>query len=525
MHPEATRVWRSSLFTVRMLSLVMASVAFAGVLWVTAPPGPGVARASATYLGAAESLVEGTGYRMPTAAWNAPESTTVLTHYAPGFPMAIALPVVMGFPPLQGARLVEALAAFVTVAVLVALVGDAAGMGTALAFGVALLVTPVLVDLHLMVLSEPLFLAMIALTLAAMVAAPETPLFSGVCATLAMAVRYSGVGVVAGVVVWALLGRGSRRDRVRRAVLALLPSLVVVVAGFLVAHSAGGTTARRLGIYGGLGGALAEAGRTVAYWLVPTAEPAAWTWWLSVPAAVVLVAVLVAGARRARRLWELLPQDLPMQSSTNVPQLVAARALGAGAVLGGSYAAALLASRLFVDGSFTFETRLLSPLILIAMLAFAVAAAAWWRSAGRAPRLVLALLLLAWAAGSLAATRTLVHESLTDGLDFAGYAWRGSSLLEWVRADGGGRPVYSNWPEVAYLYLDRPARGVPAPGDRGALRAFGDAVAAHNGVVLLWGADNPGFVSSDSLVAQSGLSVLATYPDGRVLGRAADRGR
>ena len=525
MHPEATRVWRSSLFTVRMLSLAMASIAFSGVLWVTAPPGPGVERSSAAYLGAAESLVEGHGYRMPTAAWDAPESTTPLTHYAPGFPTAIALPMVMGFPPLQSARLVEALAAFVTMAVLVALVGDAVGMGAAAAFAIVLLLMPVMVDLHLMVLSEPLFLALIALTVATMVAAPDAPIAAGLCAAGALAVRYAGIGVVAGVVVWAVMGRGPFKGRVRRAALAFLPALLVILAGLWVARTAGGNATRHLGFYGGLAGALADAGRAVAQWLVPTPHAALWVWWLAVPAAAVFVAVLVAGARRARRLWQLLPQDLPMQSSTNVPQLVAARVLGAGAVLGGAYAAALLAARLFVDGSFTFEARLMSPLILIATLTFSVAVATWWRSAGRLPRTALALLLLAWAAGALATTRSQVNESLTYGLDFAGEGWRGSPLLEWVQADGARRPIYSNWPALPYLYLDRPARGLPTSGDPEALRAFGDSVAAHDGVVLAFSVDNPDFVSSDSLVAGSGLRVLASYPGGRVLGRAVDPAR
>ncbi len=525
MHPEATRVWRSSLFSVRMLSLVMASIAFSGVLWVTAPPGPGVQRSSSAYLGAAESLVQGHGYRVPTAPWDAPDSTMPLTHYSPGFSTAIALPMAMGFPPRQSARLVEALAAFVTMAVLLALVGDAVGMGPALGLGLALLAMPVMVDLHLMVLSEPLFLALIALTLATMVAAPETPIAAGVCATGALAVHYAGLGVVAGAAVWAFMGGGPLRTRLRRAGLALLPAFLLGVLWLWMARASGGAAIRHLGFYGGLAGALADGGATVAQWLVPTARAAGWVWWLALPAAVVVGAVLTVGARRASRLWRLLPQDLPMQSSTNVPQLVAARVLGAGAVLGAAYAAVLVGARLFADGSFTFDTRLMSPLIMIVSLTFAVAAATWWRSAGRLPRAVLALLLLAWGAASLMATRSRVHESLTYGLDFAGDAWRGSPVLEWVRADGGRRPMYSNWPSLPFLYLDRPARGVPVSGDAATLRAFGDSVVAHDGVVLVFGVDNPAYVSGDSLVAGSGLRVLASYAGGRVLGRAADPAR
>jgi hypothetical protein len=521
MNPEATRVWRSSLFSVRMLSLVMASVAFSAVLWVSEPPGPGLQEVSAAYLGAAASLVEGRGYRVPTARWDSPDSTSPLARYAPGFPTAVALPLALGFPPAQSARLVEALSAFVTMAVVVAMAGDAVGMGAAAMLAIALLVMPVMVNVHLMVLSEPLFLSLVALTLATMVGAPDTPLAAGVCAAGALAVRYVGAGVVAGVVVWALMSNRTATTRVRRAGLALLPTALLGVGWLVAARASAGAVFHRLGVYGGLPGALADGGGTVARWLVPTAHDAGWAWLPALAAAGVVIALTTAGAARARRLWQLLPQDLPMQSSTNVPQLFAARLLGAGAVLGVSYAAVLLGARLFGEGSFTFDARLLSPLFLIASLTFVVAAATWWRSAGRTPRLGLTLALLAWGAASLAASRTLVRESLTDGADLARDSWRRSALLEWVRSDGAHRPLYSNWPSLPYFYLDRPARGVPTSGDAATLRAFGDSVAAHDGVVLVFAVDNPAYTRADSLVAASGLGVLAEWPEGRVLGRAA----
>ena len=47
------------------------------------------------------------------------------------------------------------------------------------------------------------------------------------------------------------------------------------------------------------------------------------------------------------------------------------------------------------------------------------------------------------------------------GSDFAGDQWHRSELLEWGRSHGRGHPLFSNWPVVAYFYLDRPARDVP----------------------------------------------------------------
>lgn len=517
---DATTIWRSSLFAVRLVALVMASLAFSAVLFVTEPAGPGLEPASASYLGAAESLAAGHGFRVPFAPWNSADSTSALTDYPPGFSTAIAGPLALGLPAAQAARLVEALSAFMAMAVLLALVGDAAGAGTAALLGLALLVMPATVDLHLSVSSGPLFLACVAFTLATMVAAREQPLAAGLSAAAAMLVRFSGIGAVLAVVVWALTRRGTPRDRVRRAVLAAAPALLVMLAWVVATRGAGEGAIRRLGVYGGWERAMAGGARTLTTWLAPMAHPAPGAGWVALIVAAGVVAMFVVGTRRAYRLWRLLPADIPMHSSANVPQLMAARVLGASALVGGCYALVLLAARLFADGRLTFDERLLAPLIVLAAVAFAVAAASWWRGARRAGRAALIVALLGWGGASLAASWRHAHDALANGADLANEAWRESPTLDWARAEGGPHPLYTNWPAVSYLYLGRPARGLPPSADPQTLRAFGDTLAAHGGMVLAFLASNPAYMSPDSLESALGLRVVATFPDGRVLGSA-----
>ena len=520
LNPDATTVWRSSLFTVRLLSLVMASVAFAGVLWVTGPQGPGLQTSSAAYLGAAESLVDGRGLRAPTAPWDSADSTARLTHYPPGYPIAIAVPQALGLPGTESARLVQALAAFVTVAVLVAVVGDAAGVGTAAAFGLALLVMPVMVDTHLSVLSEPLFFALLALTLGVMVAAPEAAFAAGLCAAGALLVRFTGVSAAIAVALWMVVGRPSWRAAWRRAAVALAPTAALAAGWLWIARGSALGAMHGLRLHDGLAHALGDGAMTVAQWLAPAAPGASWSWLAAVAVGAAMLAVLVAGTRRVRRLWQLLPKELPLRSSTNVPQLVAARVLGACALLAGAYAAVVVGARLFAAGDFTFDARIMSPLLLLVAVAFAVAAAGWWRSARRELRAGLIVLLVAWGAAAFVASRNEVRQSLGPGLDLANDAWSESPLLEWVRGDGNRRPLYSNWPAVPYLYLGRPVRGVPSSSDAATLRAFGDSVRARGGLVLAFTAADPPAVPVDSLAVGSGLQVLARYPGGVVLGPA-----
>ena len=530
---DVTAVWRSSLFAVRLLALAMASLAFSGVLWVTEPAGPGYQASSAAYLGTAESLATGHGFRVPTADWSSADSTSQLDRYAPGFAIAMAVPVWMGFPPAQAARLVEALAAFVAMAMLLAIVGDAAGPGAAALLGLALLVMPIMVDLHLSVLSEPLFLACMALTFALMVAAPEAALAAGVCAALALAVRYTGIAVVAALVLWMLTRAGTWRARVRRAATAALPSVLVVgVWMWIVTRSATASRVRSPMSAIGAGGVHAHDGIvtmttgaavTLAQWLVPTMNEVSWMWWVAVPAAAAVFAVLAVGTRRTRRLWELLPRDVMLSSSTNVPQLLAARVLGASAVLGGTYAAMLVAAPLFTDRSIALGGRMLAPLVMLLSAAIAVAAAGWWRSASRLARGGLIGALVVWGAASFRVSRAQAHDAVASGVDLANDAWRRSSLLEWARSEAEQRPVYSNWPAVGYLYLGRPTRGVPSSTDPQVLRAFADTLAARGGggVILAFSAANPAYVPVDSLIGVLGLQVLARYPDGQVLGPAS----
>jgi hypothetical protein len=189
--------------------------------------------------------------------------------------------------------------------------------------------------------------------------------------------------------------------------------------------------------------------------------------------------------------------------------------------LGLTYAAALLAARAFTERSISMGDRMLAPAVLVLSAGVVVAIATWWRSAPRMARMGVMAGFVVWAGASLRVSHAHAHEALTYGFDLANDAWRRSSLLEWVHNDGNRRAVYSNWPAVGYLYLGRPTRGLPAAGDAAALRAFGDTLAARGGgVILAFRAANPAYVPNDSMIAALGLRVLATYPDGRVLGPA-----
>ncbi|MDQ6830176.1 MAG: glycosyltransferase family 39 protein, partial [Gemmatimonadota bacterium] len=178
-------------------ALALGVVAFGLTLTASEPPGPGLDPDAVSYVLAATTLVRSGTLLAPTYDWDSEAETVPLAHFPPGFPVTIAVGHALGLPPVQSARIVVALSALVTIATVVWLVGDAVGLGAGLLAGVLLMVTPAMVDTHLAILSEPLFLACLALTVLAMTRERDRPLVYGVFAAAACMVRYAGVAAPA----------------------------------------------------------------------------------------------------------------------------------------------------------------------------------------------------------------------------------------------------------------------------------------------------------------------------------------
>ena len=186
-----------------VVGLLFGAAAFLLALFVTEPPGPGLDPDAMSYLGAAVSLVRASRYEVPASDWSSADTVAPLTHFPPGLSTAIAAPIALGASPEQGGRLVVALAALLSVATLVGTIVAAAGVAAGIVAGLVLLVTPALVEVHLSVLSEPLFLACLAAALALMaLPARPRPLALGAGAAAAAMVRYAGISVPPAAPLW-----------------------------------------------------------------------------------------------------------------------------------------------------------------------------------------------------------------------------------------------------------------------------------------------------------------------------------
>ena len=444
--------------------LLLGIVAFSLVLEITESPNPGIDPDALAYVGSAESFARHGEFRVPTAHWPSRDSTSALLHFPPGFSTAIALPVQLGMQPVQGARLVEASAAFVTVTTLVLLVADVTAPLAGILLGVALFAMSAMHEVHLSVLSEPIFLAFLALTLAAMVRSNERPWLAGLWASLAAMTRYAGLSAIGAVALWSVARRGTLAERVRRCAWALLPAAVLqglwYVRTKLVAPA---EPIRDLALYGNLGASIKQGAATLASWLVPDADGALdpadampHRGAIAAVAGALLVVIVVAGALRARR-QQRDDANVGNSSAGDALHLIAAAGL-----LLVCYVGLLVLSRLIADPGIPFDERILAPVIVLCTTIAATGLALWWRSTrAELPKIAVCGALLAWWLGAASVTWIDASYVMAWGSDFAADQWHRSELLEWGRAHGGGHP----------LYLQLAGRGVLLSAPAGARRA------------------------------------------------------
>ena len=483
-----------------LLSLIAGAAAAWGTLAVTEPLGPGLDPDGMSYVHAARSLVHQGEMRDVRDDWVSADSTRPYTRWPPAYPAAIALPVAAGMPAVQGARAVMAASAFAALATLVWLVGGAAGTEAGAVLALALLLTPAMAYVHESVLSEPLFLAALAATLAMMARPRPAPLRAGAAAAAASMVRYAGLSAIAAAAAWELLRAGTVRDRVRRAALAAAPGALVNLWWWTRAARLGGRTAvRHFSVYGQVGPTLLEGGRTVSEWLAP-AIGSPWNAWAALALLIALAMTVGRSALRSRAAAD-----------------DARRLAGAALVLLACYAGLVAAARLLADPDIPLDERILAPAIMLGTVIAAAAGARWWRGAGGRARAAAAVLGAAWCAGSFAVERADARYALRTGDDYADICWAGSPVTAWVREHGDGHALVSNASVALFFHAGRLAREMPDELSAPMARAFTDTLAARRAYVVLYDESCASTIEQpDSLVAALGLAPVARLRTGTV---------
>jgi len=396
--------------------------------------------------------------------------------------------------------------------VIVVVVAAAAGTPAGAIAALVVFATPAVADVHLSVLSEPLFLALWLLALWAMLAARDRLWLLALLGAAAVMVRLAGAAVPAALVCWTL---GDERDRYRpqtryrrAALVGALPAIALIawVVRTALAVDRHGTPHVR--VYGAWGGTLAQAGTTLASWLVPLAPGGLGQRIAAILVAAVLIAFVVSAARDASGTGARYHRTPDRITTLLAPAML----------LGGWYIIVVVAARAFVGGGIPLDGRILSPLLVLAELVVVAAVAHWWRAYHTPMRVLIGVLAASWIGAAGIATARDAIDATTDGSDFASSEWRDSPLVAWVRAHGGGHPLWSNWPPALYFHAGRMARLLPDSdaARQGALPRFRAMLAARRGLLVGFDERSPDVIAPDSLAHLLGLQQVVRVSGGAV---------
>ena len=493
-------------------SATLAALFAFGLMWlVTEPPALGFTTDSAQYVAAARSLVSDGTLEVPTLSWSRPDSASALKHYPPGMSTAMAAAALLGADIPTAARIVIALSAAIWVGAVVALVTAVTATAPALVLVIALLAMPSTVFVHQYVMSEPLYLAALLLTIWIMWAHPARPLAYGTAAALCSLVRYVGLAAILAVGVWALVQPGTLAMRIRRGLLAGLPSLLVQGL-WQIRIMRSGQDIAPLTNPGGWGEEIVRAIGSVTRWLAPG---------ISSYAIRGIAALGFAGLV----CWLLWHHRRALAVGA-APGTLARRLCAVIGLILGIHVAVLLGLRA-TTYVIPFDLRILAPIFLLIATLGGIGLALAWPALSIGLRRVTAVVIALWIASGAVTSGAMVRQARQLGLEYGELSRRSSASIKWIRERGHAHVFFTNAHATMYLNAGRHARSLPLQWTDAEARAFADTVRRWNGLIAIFTYPSGKVPAAQSLIAQLPADSVASFPDAVIwrLREPTDAGR
>ena len=379
---------------------------------------PGAHADSVEYMEAGRSLALGHGLKVPIASWASLDTVAPLSHFPPGPSVAIgAVMRTTGVRPDVAALWIIALAAGVTLGLSFLIVAQGTGLWVGLLTALVIALMPPFLLVHTSVWSEPLYLPLILLTLVLMMRWPERPLPAGIMAALAVLVRYLGLAAVVAVGAWALVKTRSWK----KALTGMAPGVLAFLGWSAWARSQGGAVRSPGEFHVALTSTLAQIPEMLRFWLAP-----------GLPLFVALLLLLgLVGSHVVGRKSLTYPLSL----------------------LVGAHLAVVVLARLVVDQRIPFDTRILLPALVLAMLPVA-------SGLMRRPAVGL-VVILAWAGWAVREDLNGIRSLHLTGQYYSSAEWLTSELVDWVDNRSRGLRLYSNEPGLMVYQSGRHARLLP----------------------------------------------------------------
>ena len=422
------------------LVLGLAVMGFLGIILCT-PGGTGIYSDSVVYVGVARNLLRGAG----VTYFDENGQMAPVTHYGPLYPLMVSGLGLVGIDPLEGVRWLNALL-FASNILLAAWIVFASTHSVAASIAASFLAATAfpMVQIHSTALTEPLclFLGFLGLYLMAQYinGCKQGMLYlSALSIALSNLTRYAGLIFIltgAGALIW--LNNWNWKTKLLRAsvffVLSALPLLAWVIRNTLSAGTAvNRTVAVHLPGIKDLGSAL----EAVCLWLFPVVVFGEAVW----PRLLILLLVTSVLS------WSAIKMAL---LNSRLHQICMLFFVG--------YVAFVLASRSLLDAAIPFDTRMLAPAYFAAMII--VVSAVWvgrkrpltnMSLLGRISIYVMFMLSALQAIPAMAWLKV----SYSSGLGLAAKGWKDSESMQFIGRLDATTPVYTNAPDLIYMFRDR----------------------------------------------------------------------
>jgi 4-amino-4-deoxy-L-arabinose transferase-like glycosyltransferase len=432
----------------RLLSvLLLLSLCGAAAISYAVPKTTGGTWDSVVYIGVARNLAAGSGFYLAHSLPKRP-----FTHWAPLYPLILAIPAHFGIDPVESAKWLNML--LFGYSIFIAGIIAWRYCGRFWIFGILassfLLFSPDLIEIFSQVLSEGLFIALLLTSLLLLLSYKESgnskSLFgAGITLSAALLTRYAGafffIAALPFVFTWRDL-----KQKVRLAILfcsiVALPSTVWIIHNLRSGGEAVGT--RRLVYHRLSSNALREFLKNVSLWFSPPMLPSSVRLLVMAGLLAIILGAFVT-ALRSRRL--------SADSSPHSALLLAKMCI----VFDCVYFGFLFLTIAVLDALTEPNLRLLSPIYPITALLLVASLALWGEKLGRQSvhwRFLLITYLLIVGLNAARSWGT-VRDIRQNGIGFQTVAWQDDEIFRFVREFPENETLYSDSPTLIYFWTKR----------------------------------------------------------------------
>ncbi len=417
-----------------LVTIILIAIAIAGswLIRKSCPWGIGVGYDSYMYISSAESMAQGLGVYYRSVG-----SLHPLVHFPPMYPLAISILIRIGLNRISAATILSCLLFGINAFTAGMLVFHFTLRPIPAAIAASLFViAPVLIDAHLLAMSEPLFYFLMLVSLGCladffMQGKRTILMLSAIAAALAILTRYIGVVLVGTglIIIW--INTGSIKRKVLDSCLFFLFSFSPMILWLIRNFAIGGSLSDRNFVYHPPQQSAWILGeKTLSGWIFPDPNfmPGSISWLFFFFA---LVCLLVAVWLKMKAQPTHFDQLQPNPANRFMIVLTIFMSL---------YVIFILLSLTFFDASTKLNDRILSPLYLAFLLIPCLIAS----NLRRPQQILLASILFVWVGCNLPQTQSLLSEMHLQGQGFNSKSWLSSPTVDFVRKLRGNVIIYSN---------------------------------------------------------------------------------